>query len=810
METTGCILPQSARGASLNYDFKSQEAGLYLVKVEAQDGHGQAAQPAADGANSVEVRLNAQPVASFTKPAVGNSGTATVGNAVDFAVTVSDEESIDGFTYQWDYQAPGATDWMAFAPAAISKDFTLETKDLAPGSYNVRVNVTDEHGGRAEATYSLALQGNNPPHNLRFDPVVTTVQDDEWLQLASLAADTEQTFHVLAEDENVAGLKYEWVINGENKGIIGSQATLKLHSPLGKDQKQIGNDPHKVLVMIAVTDDMGNSNSIHRTLFVNVAPKVEQITPAEISRTEYEFELSQFSDTEADPITAYKWQKRGPGENEFVDMAGDDAKTGSVTLAEGQHQVRAKIQDEHGGWSDWSQPLSVDIGANHAPTLEFTAGTVAQDTWFNLANVTDDTARQTFSVVGSDEDKGDTLSYVWKVNGQEQQKGKDTAANLILYSPKKSGQTQMVPNDPHKVVVEVMAIDNYGAASKPLTRTLNVNVAPNPPAGITYTAGKLVEKNSGRWVREYELTLDEGNDPDGDDSQFKYEWQISQFDTPLDKDFTSFEQANNQNSSTVTVTLPVSTHTIRARLVDKHGGKGDWIEKEIKVRNQAPKITSIKTELGFFGPFAALENNTYTRAKPLQLERDQLKKFKVEVTDPNGDDIKTYTWTVNDQPAGEDDATVALDLSSTGAHEVKLAVEVSDGVADSISFERMLYVNVAPNPPAGITYTAGKLVDKDPGGIGRWERQYTFVLQLDSLADPDGDQITEFQWLKQIVGYNNANGFDEANDQNSRTVSVSLLPGKYKIWARLKDKEGSYSQWKITEEIVVSDGAAGN
>ena len=471
----GLYIAAIGTGASLNYDFKSQEAGLYLVKVEAQDGHGQAAQPAADGANSVEVRLNAQPVASFTKPAVGNSGTATVGNAVDFAVTVSDEESIDGFTYQWDYQAPGATDWMAFAPAAISKDFTLETKDLAPGSYNVRVNVTDEHGGRAEATYSLALQGNNPPHNLRFDPVVTTVQDDEWLQLASLAADTEQTFHVLAEDENVAGLKYEWVINGENKGIRGSQATLKLHSPLGKDQKQIGNDPHKVLVMIAVTDDMGNSNSIHRTLFVNVAPKVEQITPAEISRTEYEFELSQFSDTEADPITAYKWQKRGPGENEFVDMAGDDAKTGSVTLAEGQHQVRAKIQDEHGGWSDWSQPLSVDIGANHAPTLKFTAGTVAQDTWFNLA--ADDTVRQTFSVVGSDEDKGDTLSYVWKVNDQEQQKGKDTA-NLILYSPKKSGQTQMVPNNPHKVVVEVMAIDNYGAASKPLTREYRVYLQP--------------------------------------------------------------------------------------------------------------------------------------------------------------------------------------------------------------------------------------------------------------------------------------------------------------------------------------------
>ena len=210
---------------------------------------------------------------SFTRPTVGDSGTARVGQDIEFAVNVSDEESPESsvFEYLWEYQAPGAGDWTL---GAQTEAFTLATQgfEASEDPYQVRVTVTDEDGNSAEATYRLTLQANHAPRPT-FDEDGTTVAEDEWFHLADINTGTPQTFIVQGNDEDGGELTYRWEVNGvEQEGETGPEASLTLYSPLKDGQTQIGDDRHKVVVKVTVTDDMGEEAPISRTLYVNVVP----------------------------------------------------------------------------------------------------------------------------------------------------------------------------------------------------------------------------------------------------------------------------------------------------------------------------------------------------------------------------------------------------------------------------------------------------------------------------------------------------------------------------------------------------------
>ncbi len=213
---------------------------------------------------------------SFTRPTVGDSGTARVGQDIEFAVNVRDEESPESsvFEYLWEYQAPGAGDWTL---GAQTEAFTLATQgfEASEDPYQVRVTVTDEDGNSAEATYRLTLQANHAPRP-EFDEDGTTVAEDEWFHLADINTGTPQTFIVQGNDEDGGELTYRWEVNGvEQEGETGPEASLTLYSPLKEGQSQIEGDPHKVVVKVTVTDDMGVEVPISRTLNVNVVPTSE-------------------------------------------------------------------------------------------------------------------------------------------------------------------------------------------------------------------------------------------------------------------------------------------------------------------------------------------------------------------------------------------------------------------------------------------------------------------------------------------------------------------------------------------------------
>ena len=599
-------------GASLEYEFR-ERAGRYLVKVEAQDEHGQAAQPASAGADSVEVQLNAQPQLSFAQPTAGNSGTARAGETVNFAVTVSDEESSEGFRYQWESRAPGAGDW---TQGAQTEAFTLATKGFAAseGPYQVRVTVKDEDGGSAEAVYQLTLEPNDAPE-INF--LAGTVADGKWLQLEDVNDPTEpQAFKVLAQDEDGGELTYSWEVNGvKQEGETGPEANLTLYSPLkGLSQDEIeamsANARHEVVVIATVTDDMGESVSQFRKLYVNVAPRIANFTKpssgdSSTARVGQDIGFAvNVSDEESSEGFRYQWEYQAPGAGDWTRGAQTEAftlATKALASNEDPYQVRVKVMDEDGGSAEATYGLTLQ--PNRAPTLEFADGTVAESIWLEesvweigdlknwrviKARVDPSLLNPTWvqlesldqgtqlSVVAQDLD-GDALTYDWTVNGETPQT-KDiqvtkTLTNetvkLQLYSPVKDKTEDQIKSmsaeERHKVVVAVTVSDDMANSDK-LTRTLYVNVAPEIEEMISH---------KGKYHGELQSI---GKDPDGGDFIPLFEWQFRTYGST--DDFVATSPAYIYRSF-MTLDPNVLDMEMRIRSVDRHGGVSQWLYHDL-------------------------------------------------------------------------------------------------------------------------------------------------------------------------------------------------------------------------------------
>ena len=390
------------------------------------------------------------------------------------------------------------------------------------------------------------------------------------------------------------------------------------------------------------------------------------------------------------------------------------------------------------------------------------------------------------SVAATDADDGADLTYTWTVNGNEKKKETGKDGETLLLDLSSTGA--------HEVEVAV-TVDDGNGGKHTLTRTLYVNVKPTRPTEIKATPGKLVEKNPGSSARKYTLALVGGMDPDGD--QLEYEWEVNGI-----KDFV-FTPENPRN---VTVELPLGPHTIRVRLKDEHGGEGAWfVSKEITVGNNAPKITGLKfadgtdvqdsigDETSVFPPSGLIQKikdmADPSKLKPtwVQLNSGEKTSFSVAATDADDDDL-TYTWTVNgtEQP-GKNTAAVEMDLSSTGAHEVEVAVTANDGMADSQKLTRTLFVNVAPKipeistPQSGMIYKLKQETEKDDEGD---EIRYEWQLKIPTK--------TEFGHEYQLPLRNYRNKFDFNTASNGGK-------GKYILRVRSVDEHGGVSPWCKTE-----------
>ena len=374
---------------------------------------------------------------------------------------------------------------------------------------------------------------------------------------------------------------------------------------------------------------------------------------------------------------------------------------------------------------------------------------------------------------------GDKVQYRfdWNALGSHQYSTWTTLVN--------SGQTGNKThtwNSPGTYVVKAQARDEHGVTgvwSNGLTVTVTgENHAPNKPLKPTGPTTRLVGQQGTYWAN--------GTDPDGDQIQYRFDWNAS--GSHSYSSWTSLvnsgQKLSNNNSWSV-----VGTYVVKVQSRDEHGAASVW----------SNGLTVTVTVTGENHP----PNQPKTPTGPTALLTGEQGTYWANGTDPDGDKIQyrfdwnasgshTYSsWTslVNSGTKLSKNYT----WTSPGTYIVKVESRDEHGMLSVWSNELTVsvYVNHPPNQPKKPTGPTSRLV----GQQGTYWANGT---------DPDGDHIQfRFDW--------NASGSHTYSAWTSLVNSgqkVSMVyswttAGTYVVKVQSKDEHGKTSVWSNGLTVIV-------
>lgn len=197
---------------------------------------------------SVNVRgPNQLPVARFTTSDITQNGSEIVPRAVRFNATTSTDNDGTIVSFSWNFGdgTPAAT--------GVTVDHTFASS----GRFNVRLTITDDRGGTAETTQSVA--GNvRPTAEFSFTPSGAEVPELLTVDFdAGASADTDGTIQT-----------YSW--NFGDSSAAGSGAT----------PQHVYNAPGTYNVTLTITDNLGGTASkTNSVAIIGTRPYVASVTP---------------------------------------------------------------------------------------------------------------------------------------------------------------------------------------------------------------------------------------------------------------------------------------------------------------------------------------------------------------------------------------------------------------------------------------------------------------------------------------------------------------------------------------------------
>jgi len=274
--------------------------GTYTATLTVADDANVSNSQASDSAT---IRVNAPPV-----PVAGDDRSVAIGEVISFDAGQSSDSDGRIIAYDWDFGA---------GPDGVGK--TVEFAYAKPGTYTVRLTVTDDSGtGTKSVTDTLTVRVNAPP--------VAAAGDDQWVTASAVQFDASGSSD--ADDQIET---YEWDFGDGTTGT-------------GVAPSHVYRKPGTYIVRLTVTDASGtlrNSSSDTMQVIINTPPIADAGpdlfgAPGE----ELTFQASRSVDPDGD-IVDYTWDFK-------------DGTTGSGEIAThafekpGTYYVRLKVADETG------------------------------------------------------------------------------------------------------------------------------------------------------------------------------------------------------------------------------------------------------------------------------------------------------------------------------------------------------------------------------------------------------------------------------------------------------------------------------
>ena len=311
----------------LLYPDQMEQAGNYAVYVSSFDGYGKAADFKVKAA---AVKISSQPADAAVK----------AGEKAVFAVTAAGE----GLTYQWEYLAPGGTDWKSTSFSGNKTNTLTVTTKTTHDGYQYRCAVT----GNGVTVYS-------EPASLSVVGIKTSPAD------ATVRAGEKAKFTVEATGSNIS---YQWQYKSTKMTDWG---TTTFSGNKTKTLTVSAQDKHNgYQYRCEVTD---GTNTVYSEPAVLTVSSFAITAQPEDTAVKSGKKAVFTVETEGEGLT-YQWQYRKSSSDSWKSTTFSGAKTATLTVSakttHDGYQYRCAVTGN--GTTVYSEPASLSVvGIKKAP-----------------------------------------------------------------------------------------------------------------------------------------------------------------------------------------------------------------------------------------------------------------------------------------------------------------------------------------------------------------------------------------------------------------------------------------------------------
>ena len=305
-------------GASVTRTFTTP--GTYNVKLEVTDNRG-----ATSTVTKAVTVANRAPTAAFTT----SPASAPTGQSFSFTSTSTDPDGTIA-AYAWDTDGDATADFNDGTASTASRSFAT------PGTYTIRLRVTDNNGAQSVTTNTVTATNRAPTANFTISPASAPTGDV--VNFASTSTDPDGTITL-----------YEWDTDGDAIADYDGDKRSVAARPFAT--------PGTYPIRLRVTDNNGAQATLSKTVTITNRPPVASFTIS--PETIVEGDTVTLTSTATDPdgkIASQGWDLDNDG-------AYDDATAATASFtagAPGAYTVGLRVVDDRGIAREVKQTITVD------------------------------------------------------------------------------------------------------------------------------------------------------------------------------------------------------------------------------------------------------------------------------------------------------------------------------------------------------------------------------------------------------------------------------------------------------------------